>query len=188
MRAFPTLLPALFLAACGGDRTITEINAAAWLEKDSEFLYTYHTFTGHNNGLVRVTSVYSASEIRIYSRRVKADGFTDAVLLYRQDSVLPCGELLYRPAEPAVYLSYKTMDRYNVLDRHFCGDVGEGRDGKRILRLAFRDGKLEPDTAAVADSLIAEELDRSRGKSGEKGLTIDAEYESLCVLGHCISE
>jgi hypothetical protein len=127
-----------------------------------------------------------AASLRIYRRSLRSDGFGDAALLFQRDSVLPCGELVYHPQVSALYLSYKVMDRFNVQDRHYCGDMGTGLAGKRVLKLVFREGKLEPETAAEADSLLISEPENSRGRSGGGGLTIDSEYDSLCALTHCI--
>jgi hypothetical protein len=167
------------------DQTVTEINAAEWLDRDREFAYIHHTFTGHNDGIVRPTSVYSASGIDIYRRAVEADGIGERELLYRKDAVLPCGEMLYRPDDASLFLSYKEMDRHNVLQRHYCGDEG---DGKKILKLRLEDGTWNPVELAETDSLIGRELESSRNRSAEKGLAIDSVYESLCIGDHCITQ
>ena len=70
------------------DQTVTEINAAEWLERGREFAYIHHTFTGRNYGIVRPTSVYSASGIDVYRRTVEADGAWDPVELAEADSLI----------------------------------------------------------------------------------------------------
>lgn len=174
------------LVGCGmyEDQTITEFNSADWISRDQEVLYIYHTFLGHNDGIVRPTSVYSASGIKVYRRAIGKDGFGPAVLVYQADSLLPCGELVYRPSDSTVFLSYKIMDRHNVSDRHYCGESGSW--DKKSLKFRLTDHPVESLPLETADSAMAAELEGSREGWTAKGIEIDSIYESLCVQGRCI--
>ena len=184
IRAIFLIALSMGLWACG-DITVREYNAARWEKRDTSFVYIRHTLKGQGSGgsLGRPDHTsYSSSVIEVMKAQIGPNGFHSQVVLYRMNNIVPCGELVYRPGDSILSLSFLNSDGLNGVSRHYCQDT------LRSLIVGKLSGNLW--TRFVPDSLsrlaYLTELAQSRILAQQDGgLVIDSAFERLCVNGLC---
>ncbi len=184
-RAFGmTFIASLALLSACGDVRVREFSAARWVEPGESIIYLeqYFTISGSGGSIGRPeTTTYPQSRVRLYLMEAGADGLGARSLLFSSEDMVPCGELMYDPADSLVSFSYLPLKDENGRWRHVC----PGNLERKLILGKLSGGSLLPYPETQVDSsLFLKEL-RDYRDTADSWIVIDSAYERLCVYQHC---